>query len=841
MEPWMGVAVNEQANGKDDRVKVFISYSRRDLAFTERLVEALNARSLAAKIDTRDLPKLEDWRRELLGFIREADAVVFVVSSHSVTSHVCSWEIEQVAALGKRLAPIVLERVPDDHIPEAIAKINYIYFDEPEKFEAQADALAQALQTDLTWVKNHTRLGELAHRWSERGRGGALTLRGQELEEAERWIASHPRSAPEPTELHKSFLADSRRAATRRLRYGVAGALAIGALALGLAAYAFVQQRAAEASRANAVKALAASDLQRGTTALLSDETTAEGMAYLARAVRRGQDQRAITRLWTLLQQRSFWFPTAEPVRASPPVQAAQSGQLAQTSEVPQRIKDRFAKFKIQGEERETQFISMSADGKLVFTSIGRGTVDGEVLYRIWRADGTPVSNWLRPQYKGIQWVAEARGTFSPDGRFLALEVRPWREISLLQLFDVRSGKRVGDEDIVASGPQPQRQGVGFSRLEFVAETPASSDDLGFFLLAVSEKGDATVFRLQSSGPMQQVRNRHSEPIVFAGLDPASEWLMSASSDGMVRISAVKEGDAIGNVLQLGFAATSVQRLGASGLVIALANGEQHAFALHPAVRIVPPQQPEVTVEACKRWDQVVGLSELKPFSSARGELSRVGTRQLRIAGAGGQPVTSPTFAADIVLVCLNAAGDRLAVTTADFVTEVWAIDFSQRFGLPIVERRLFGSELRPETTQVTVPSPDGRGLAIESFFFDPPNVGYRWLSYWDLESALPLTDREPFGDDDLVGQLVRMDPSGHYLLIVGDSGDNKAENKDGMGRLPSLQVVPPPSVTAWIADLAEAIAGVTLDDQGMLVPVADRLAKLERGSRALAEVMQRP
>ena len=60
-----------------NKLKVFISYSRKDLVFAERIVRALEARGLAPKIDTRDLPKLEDWRRELLGFIREADAVVF--------------------------------------------------------------------------------------------------------------------------------------------------------------------------------------------------------------------------------------------------------------------------------------------------------------------------------------------------------------------------------------------------------------------------------------------------------------------------------------------------------------------------------------------------------------------------------------------------------------------------------------------------------------------------------------------------------------------------------------------------------------------------------------------
>src|SRR6516225_2189613 len=115
-----------ETRAAEKKLTVFISYSRKDLAFAQKIVAALEARGLAPRIDTRDLPKLEDWRRELLGFIRDADAVVFIVSPNSISSPVCSWEVEQVAILNKRLAPIVLERVSDDRIPEAIAKINYV-------------------------------------------------------------------------------------------------------------------------------------------------------------------------------------------------------------------------------------------------------------------------------------------------------------------------------------------------------------------------------------------------------------------------------------------------------------------------------------------------------------------------------------------------------------------------------------------------------------------------------------------------------------------------------------------------------------------------------------------
>jgi len=113
---------------------------------------------------------------ELLGFIRVADAVIFIISSASISSPVCSWEMEQVVKLNKRLAPIVRERVADDRIPEVIAKINYLFFDQSDDFESQCNELVRALQTDLIWLKEHTRLGELARRWEERYPGVDIIL-----------------------------------------------------------------------------------------------------------------------------------------------------------------------------------------------------------------------------------------------------------------------------------------------------------------------------------------------------------------------------------------------------------------------------------------------------------------------------------------------------------------------------------------------------------------------------------------------------------------------------------------------------------------------------------------
>lgn len=52
-----------ETGSAEKKLKVFISFSRKDTAFAQQIVAALQARGIAPEIDTRDLPKFEDWRR----------------------------------------------------------------------------------------------------------------------------------------------------------------------------------------------------------------------------------------------------------------------------------------------------------------------------------------------------------------------------------------------------------------------------------------------------------------------------------------------------------------------------------------------------------------------------------------------------------------------------------------------------------------------------------------------------------------------------------------------------------------------------------------------------------
>jgi tetratricopeptide (TPR) repeat protein len=232
-------------------VRVFISYSRKDTAFVDRLEPALKARGIESLIDRHDIYAFEDWWQRIEKLIVQADTIVVVLSPDAVASDVCAREIAFATSLNKRFAPIVCASVDYNAVPETLRRLNFLAFDDDARFEDGATRLAEALRSDIDWIRKHTVFGEAAHRWSPDGRAGprGLLLRSPLLEEAERWIASRPHGAPVPTATTQAFLAASRRETTRR-RNILSASLAAGlVLSLGLAGLAYWQRGIANEQR----------------------------------------------------------------------------------------------------------------------------------------------------------------------------------------------------------------------------------------------------------------------------------------------------------------------------------------------------------------------------------------------------------------------------------------------------------------------------------------------------------------------------------------------------------------------------------------------------------------
>jgi formylglycine-generating enzyme required for sulfatase activity len=200
----------------DQKLKVFISYSRKDEDFAQELLGGLELAGFEPYLDKHDIAAGEDWEARLGRLIEAADTVVFVISPDAVASERCAWEVDRTVALKKRLLPIVWRRVDEAQVPPRLKQLNYLFFDRPLMSVPTLQALAAALRTDLVWIREHTRLGEAALRWDTRGRNEALLLRGDELAAAKTWLGAQPQYAPEPTLLHHEFIKASEDAETAR-------------------------------------------------------------------------------------------------------------------------------------------------------------------------------------------------------------------------------------------------------------------------------------------------------------------------------------------------------------------------------------------------------------------------------------------------------------------------------------------------------------------------------------------------------------------------------------------------------------------------------------------------
>jgi hypothetical protein len=170
--------------------------------------------------------------------------VLVLISPDALNSQICLREVEWAVEAGKVIVPMLIKAVDITRISEHLAGRNFIFMRGEAEFERGISALLEVLATDLPWVREHTRINELAMAWDTRGRPSALLLRGGALVVAEKWATDRPASAPGLMRLQSAFIIASRRAETRRNQ--LTGSLAAGVLiTLALASLAFWQREAA--------------------------------------------------------------------------------------------------------------------------------------------------------------------------------------------------------------------------------------------------------------------------------------------------------------------------------------------------------------------------------------------------------------------------------------------------------------------------------------------------------------------------------------------------------------------------------------------------------------------
>jgi hypothetical protein len=203
------------------KLRVFISYSRDDLDFADQLDIALRLLGFETSLDRHAISGGEEWKRRLGNLIREADTVVFVLSPASAGSDICAWEVEEATQLGKRIIPVVPRSLAGPNAPTRLQDLNYIFFyHEPKSpgsgFGTGQAQLIEALNTDLEWLREHTRLLLRATEWDMGGRPENRLLSGDDIAAAKAWAARRPKGAPELTAQHLEFIKASEDAETAR-------------------------------------------------------------------------------------------------------------------------------------------------------------------------------------------------------------------------------------------------------------------------------------------------------------------------------------------------------------------------------------------------------------------------------------------------------------------------------------------------------------------------------------------------------------------------------------------------------------------------------------------------
>ena len=226
----------------DSRTRVFMSYSRQDMDVAVELRDRLIEARFDAYLDVQDIVKGEPWQERLSGLIERTDTMVFLISPASVASDICNWEFNGAEIQEKRIFPVVVKDTPTSDIPQRLQRLNFTFLNTPEKWDSEFPLLVSALSEDITWTREHTRVGELALRWERAGRPGRVLLVGAGLSAAGQWCGQRPNTAPQLSALHNKWLSRSRAGALHRTQISAARMAVLTVCAIGLSTFAYWQR-----------------------------------------------------------------------------------------------------------------------------------------------------------------------------------------------------------------------------------------------------------------------------------------------------------------------------------------------------------------------------------------------------------------------------------------------------------------------------------------------------------------------------------------------------------------------------------------------------------------------
>jgi predicted heme/steroid binding protein len=505
--------------GQGDKLNVFISYSRDDLGFADQLDASLQLGGFETTIDRRGISGGEDWKARLGALIRDADTVVFVLSPSSALSSICAWEVEEAVRLGKRIIPTLCRALEGVKPPQELTNLDYIYFyAEPSLpgtgFGAGLRRLASALDTDLYWLREHTRYLRLAKEWEEVGKSpDRRLLSAPDIALAKAWAESRPTKAPVLTALQLDFIEASeaederqKSAEARRVRQ-LESALAERQKAQDLA----VQQRdraLQQESRALAIFAQQASNAGDQSAAMLLALEALPDPGFGGARPWSSDAAAALHQAWLRNRETTLAGHRGEVISAS--FSADGTHVVTASQDKTARVWDlrggRPSFVALEGHQERVNFASFNADGTHVVTASWDGTA------RVWDLRGEGPSFVALEGHQKMVTSA----SFSADGTHVV--TASWDGTA--RVWDL-GGKRLSF--------------VALKRHRGAVWSASFSAD-GTHVVTASSDNTARVWDLRGKRPSFVALEGHQDGVTSAAFNSDGTHLVTASRNGTVRV-----------------------------------------------------------------------------------------------------------------------------------------------------------------------------------------------------------------------------------------------------------------------------------------------------------------
>lgn len=604
-----------------ERVRVFISYSRRNKEFVLKLHEGLVANGFETWVDWEDIPLGTDWWREIEEAIQQSDIFLAVLSRDSVASKYCADEIQVAIENNKRLIPVLLEEEGMiDRLRAELRAINFTYMRTDEEFQAMLPNLVATLNTDLDYVKTHTRLHNLSLEWERKHRSPSLMLRGEELESAENWLAHAGGKYPPPSSLQGELIHASRKDALRRQRLFMTGVVAALIVVLVLAVFSAFSYAQAEQSRRIAVtsqaEALAARDEAERNEALAeSQRATAEAASTLAIEQQQIADERA----------------------------RAASTAEAQALEQKERADRERGRAEFQREIAEAQRLASQAEGDLprgnLLTRSILLAITSMQISRNYQADQVirsgldilPSMLFQKELESGVVGMA-----YSPDGNLLAIA----QENGVVEVWDSLFGNVLAT--LVHEG--------AITDMDFSVNSA--------FLAVAGEDGSVWVWDPVTGEEIYRLRHEGAvRTLVFS---PNGFWLGAGGDDGIARVWNLRTGRMVASVFHLGAVLDMDFSPGGSWVI---------SGGTDRAVKVWAPTTGEVFQTLYH--ETAVEHVRFSPNANWLAAATRGGTVTVWNPSNGGR-VSRLSHEQDVAGMAFSPEGDWLVTASLDHTARVW-------------------------------------------------------------------------------------------------------------------------------------------------------------------------